>query len=47
MLSLSKHEWYYQTPFDRLRVTTRGAKFEIVGQFLTTCSTELEILYSF
>jgi hypothetical protein len=47
MLSLSKHEWYYQTPFDRLRVTTRGATFEIVCQFLTTCSTELEIPNSF
>jgi hypothetical protein len=47
MLSLSKHKWYYQTPFDKLRVTTCGATFEITGHFLRPSSTELEILESF
>jgi hypothetical protein len=33
MLSLSKHELYYQTPFDRLRVTTCSTELEILGSF--------------
>jgi hypothetical protein len=33
MLSLSKHELYYQTPFDRLRVTTYTTYSKVPNDF--------------
>jgi hypothetical protein len=33
MLSLSKHDLHYQSPFDRLRVTNCGSGIEIQNNF--------------